>query len=434
LGESLAQAIDSLRSDRLAEAEVALQRLLARWPGQADAQHFLGVLRHRQGRDEEAVALIRQVVDRVPAYAGAWTNLGNVLLTIGRVDEAVVAYERGIDAARGQPETASALITLGTVFRKQGRAAEAEAACRQALQLAPELAEAWYGLSLVLLESGRIHEGLIANSRAVALWPQHLQARDQVIRALVLLGERERAAALYRDWLAEEPDNPVVQHQLAACLGEAVPERASDQYVKHVFDAFAASFDAKLEALNYRAPELVAQALQAAAGAPAGALDIVDAGCGTGLCGPLLRPHARRLAGCDLSAGMLQRAKARGVYDALHQAELVYYLQTQPAHFDAVVSADTLCYFGALEAALAAAARSLRPGGWLVFTVEALAEADPAGHRLQPNGRYAHGLGYLRTAVTGAGLTLTAVEPVTLRLEAGRPVAGWLVTARRDAG
>jgi predicted TPR repeat methyltransferase len=434
LRDRLQQAITSLRCDRHAEAEEALLAILGLWPGQPDAQHFMGVLRHRQGHNDEAVALIREVVERVPANAGAWNNLGNVLLTIGRTDEAVQAYEGGIRAADGQPETASALINLGTVYRRQGRRDESEAACRRALELMPELAEAWYNLSLVLMESGRVHEGLIANSRAIALWPQHLLARDQVIRALLLLGERERAASLYREWLAEEPDNPVVQHQLAACLGETAPERASDAYVQQVFDQFAASFDAKLEALNYRAPELVVQALAAAAGPPQGELDIVDAGCGTGLCGPLLKPYARHLAGCDLSAGMLRRAQARGVYQVLHQDELVFYLDTLPAHFDAVVSADTLCYFGALEAAMAAAARSLRPGGWLVFTVEALAEGDPASHRLQPNGRYAHGADYLRAVMAGAGLTQLTLRAEALRLEAGKPVAGWLVAARNHPG
>ncbi len=431
LVEALGLAIERLRADDLDEAEIALVEILDRWPGQPDALHFLGVLRHSQGRIDEAVELISAVVRQIPEHAGAWNNLGNVLLVAGRIDEAVQAYERGITIATGQPETAAALSNLSIVHRKQGRTAEAESACRRALAVAPEFADAWYNLSLALMDRGEVHQGLLANSRAIALWPQRAQPRDQVIRALLLLGERERAAGLYREWLAEEPDNPVIHHQLAACLGNAAPERASDAYVQQVFDSFADSFDAKLESLHYRAPELIAQALAEAAGEPRGALDIVDAGCGTGLCGVLVRPWARHLAGCDLSVGMLRRAVPRRVYDVLHQAELVYYLDTQPEHFDAVVCADTLCYFGALEAAVAAARRALRPGGWLMFTVEALQEDDAQGHRLQVNGRYAHTGGYLRAAILQGGLELLALQAGTLRLEAGRPVPGWIVSARR---
>ena len=62
---------------------------------------------------------------------------------------------------------------------------------------------------------------------------------------------------------------------------------------------------------------------------PSKSLDVLDAGCGTGLCGPLVAPYARRLSGVDLSAGMLARAKEKNVYDALVQGELTEYLRGQ---------------------------------------------------------------------------------------------------------
>ncbi len=428
--DALAHAIALLRAERIEEAEPALLALLRRWPDEPNALHYLGVLRHTQGRVNEALELIHHSLTLAGSNIGAWNNLGNVLLAAGRVDEATQAYERGVAAGPTRPEAADALNNLCTVYRKQGHWAQAEGAARRALALRGEFGDAWYNLSLALMAQGQVHEGLLANSRAVALWPRHMQARDQVIRALVLLGERDQAAALYRQWQAEEPDNPVVQHQLAACLGQAPPPRASDAYVQQVFDQFAGSFDAKLEKLHYRAPELVAQALADVAGPPAAAFDIVDAGCGTGLCGPLLKPWARTLAGCDLSEGMLRRAHARGCYAPLHQAELVHYLHTQPGAFDVVASADTLCYFGPLEAPLAATQRSLRAGGWLIFTVEAQADEAPgAGHQLQPNGRYAHSAAHVRAALQLAGLKLLSITPEALRHEAGQPVAGWLVTA-----
>jgi len=430
VGRMLAHAIELLRDERIEEAEPALHAVLDAAPGQPDALHFLGVLRHTQGRTDEALALIRQALAQLPDHAGAWNNLGNVLLSAGRIEEATAAYERGIEVAPAHPDAASALNNLATVYRRQGRPAEAEAASRSAIAVRPDFGDAWYTLSQALIAQGKVHDGLVANSRAIALWPRHLQARDQVIRALLLLGERDRAAQLYREWLAEEPDNPLAQHQLAACLGASAPERASDAYIQKLFDNFAASFDAKLEKLDYRAPDLVTQALHTATGGPRAALQIIDAGCGTGLCGPLIKPWAARLAGCDLSVGMLRRARARRVYDVLHQAELVYYLDTQPDSCDAVISADTLCYFGALDAAFAAAKRCLRSGGWLVFTVEALAEASTDAHRLQVNGRYAHASEYLRSALGEAGLALHGLRAETLRMEAGLPVAGWLVTAR----
>lgn len=430
--KDLAQAIDHLRHERLEEAEALLLRVLVRDPRHVDALHYQGVLRHAQGRVDEAVASIRASLAILPANAGAWNNLGNVLLLAQRADDAADAYRRAVEQSdRGTDEAAHSLSNLGLLYRKIGLLAESEQACREALVHNPKCAEAWYQLSITLMGQGCVHDGLMAHSKAVAIWPQEQQSRTDVVRALLLLNERKRAAGLLAEWLESDPGNPVAEHMLAACSEHAaVPERASDGYVQQVFDGFAASFDSKLEALEYRAPKLVAQALASAVGAPTGALHVADAGCGTGLCAPFLRPFARRLVGCDLSVGMLRRAKARGIYDQLHQAELTYYLATQPDAFDAVVSADTLCYFGALADALSAARRSLHLGGTLVFTVEALLTPTEQGYRILANGRYAHEKGYLVAALVETGFEVLGAEAVNLRLEAGRPVNGWLISAR----
>jgi predicted TPR repeat methyltransferase len=184
---------------------------------------------------------------------------------------------------------------------------------------------------------------------------------------------------------------------------------------------------------------------------PSRSLQVADVGCGTGLCGPLVRDWARRLAGCDLSAGMLRLASERGVYDDLEKAELVGYLGLRPQAFDLVLSADTLCYFGDLSGVAQAAFQALRGGGRLVFTVEALDAASPdvdadaeAGHavdvdkavnlddyRLLPHGRYAHSRDYLRTVASGAGFVIEDLSRELLRYESGLPVMGWLVGAIR---
>jgi predicted TPR repeat methyltransferase/Tfp pilus assembly protein PilF len=432
--ERLEQAVDFVRTEQMPEAEAALAALLEERPDQPDALHFLGILRHVQGRSDEGIALIRRAVALRPGQAGMLNNLGNLLFETQQLDAAVEVYEQALAAAGpGQADSADPLHNLGVIHRRNDRLDRAEQCMREAIALRPNSGASWYGLSEVLIAQGRVSEGLLANSQAIVLLPRESIAREQVIKALVLLGQREQAAELYREWLAEEPDNPIVQHQLAACLGQEAPDRASDAYVATVFDHFAPSFDAKLEKLGYRAPQHVAAACAAVLGAPAGRLQVADVGCGTGLCGPLLRPWAGQLLGCDLSVGMLRQARQRQVYDKLHKAELVYYLDTQPGEFDLVVSADTLCYFGALEAAFAASHRSLRPGGWLVFTVEALAADAGRDHHILPQGRYAHAEGYLRRGLAEAGLDAVSVGAVTLRMEAGQPVAGWVVTAQRPA-
>ena len=115
--------------------------------------------------------------------------------------------------------------------------------------------------------------------------------------------------------------------------------------------------------------------------------------------------------------------------DDLVEAELSAWLGRQRHAYDVIVSADTLCYFGALDAVVAAAANALKPGGLLVFTVEKAAE-DVRAFKLDPSGRYSHAGEYVRDAVADARLAVKAIDPVVLRREKGQDVAGWLVSAR----
>lgn len=384
------------------------------------------------GRHAEADAVYRAALAADPAQAGIRNNHGNSLRALGRVAEAADAYRAalslGLDAALVHYNLASAL-------RQLGRLVEADAVYRQALVRQPDHAEAWNNRANLLRDQDRLEEAASGYRRAVALRPDWSDGHDNLGSALYLLHERggvEAAARLARLWRRDHPGNPVARHIGAAIAGEGAEPRAPDAYVRQTFDLFAEGFDSKLAELGYRAPDLLA-AVVAADDQPidGGRLDVLDAGCGTGLCAAALRPLARHLSGVDLSGGMLDRARARGLYDALEEAELVAFLAARPATFDLIVAADVLCYFGVLDDALAAASAALRPGGRLAFTVESLDDPAAPPHRVATHGRYAHRESYLRDTLAAAGLAVATLERDTLRTESGAPVAGFVVLARK---
>ena len=426
LDEAVSMAVVFLKDGQLADAERLLRAILDVAPNHPTALHYSGVLAHQQKRHDESIALIRRSLELDPAKADWHSNLGIVLKAAGKLEEAMAAYERAIDL---DPGHAKARNNLGVLQRTKGLTAEAEVSYREAIRLNPQYAEAYHNLGTLLWNLRRVREAVLAFNRALVLGPAAPDTQRLLAGAHCELGEPEKAVLIYDDWLRHEPDNPVARHMRAACSGEAVPERAADAFIEKAFDSFAATFDQKLASLAYRAPQIVAAAL-ADAGAPAtGQLDVLDAGCGTGLCGPLLRPYARRLVGVDLSGRMLANAGKRNVYDDLCRAELTAYLAAHPASFDVIVSADTLVYFGALEEMANAAASALRPGGSLIFTVEA-ADGDcvPLGYRLHYHGRYLHTRGYLEDVLRRVGFR-TDIGQAELRMEGGLPVAGFVVRA-----
>jgi predicted TPR repeat methyltransferase len=429
LEEALAFAVQRHQAGDLDQAEPIYDLVLQRHPERLDVLNYLGILKHQRGELDAALALMQRLVDRAPESDGVWNNLGNVFLALGRDEEAAAAFTRSIELV-DSPQVWS---NLARAWRRRGQLEQSERACRHALELAPRHGPAMHNLALALLAQRRAAEGVETALEAMQLLAEHEQRRSVYIRLLLVAGEREQAAVILRAWQAQEPDNPYVAHQLAACTGEAAPERASDAYVETLFDSFATTFDSKLASLDYCAPARVVEALAADLAAPARQFAVADLGCGTGLCGPLLRPWARRLVGCDLSAAMMARAQGLGVYDELQKAELTAFLDAHPDSFDVIVSADTFVYFGDLAAAAHAMARALRAGGHIAFSLEAMAPSESGDYVLRASGRYAHPADYVRRVFAAAGLRVDAMVGAVLRQEAMAPVQGWVVTASRAA-
>ncbi|HEX6842548.1 MAG TPA: tetratricopeptide repeat protein [Stellaceae bacterium] len=426
----LAEAVALHRADRLREAEPLYAAVLAAEPDHPDALHFLGVLKHRQGASEEAVALIRRALALAPS-PDLHNNLGNVLLQSGEPEAAAAAYRRVVEL---RPDDAAAHHNLGIALQAMDQPAEAEAALERAIELEPRQALFHYSAAMLWLRRGVPEMALPLLQVALALDPKFSQAHLARIRAIRRMGNQPGVALkAVTEWLTLEPDNPMAQHFRAVFSGE-VPPRASDAFVRHIFDKYAASFDTHLGRLAYRAPQLLQAAIAPVIGEPRAALDILDAGCGTGLCGPLLRPFARRLVGVDLAEAMLTKARERDLYDELSAGELTAFIAAQPHSYDVIVSADTLVYFGDLAAVTHAAAGALRAGGVFAFSLERSAQATDLGYRLEDHGRFSHHPDYVRRILTDAGLAVTSMEAATPRNEGGVPVDGLVVVARKPSG
>ncbi|HTE40727.1 MAG TPA: tetratricopeptide repeat protein [Steroidobacteraceae bacterium] len=404
--KELLVAQEAHRAGRAEEAEQGYMRWLDAHPNEHNGLHFLGLLKFQTKRLQEGIDLVRRSLEFDATNAHAWNNLGNMLVVSDLPKDATDAY---LNATR----------------------------------YAPELVEAWYNLGVCYRRTGKIEDSVKSFVKAVELQPANPMVYERFGILLYGLGRFAEAANVYRQWLVVEPDSSVARHMLAAMTGEDVPARADDQYLKDLFDRFSSSFDENLKGLGYRAPELLVSALGEYVPTD-GRLDVLDAGCGTGLCGGLLRSMSRSLVGVDLSDGMVEKARARNIYDELVVAELCGFMRDRPNAFDVVISADTLVYFGALEEAALAARSCIRENGVFAFTLErhidepvadpqpgmAPAAGDPVRYRIQPHGRYVHHADYVRAALTAGGFTRVELKDVVLRRERGQDVQGHLVVAQ----
>lgn len=127
-----------------------------------------------------------------------------------------------------------------------------------------------------------------------------------VLKSICHSIEPQAVIRAYENIVQECPHHVHAAHWLASLTNTA--KTASPEYVQNVFDQLADTFDDKLvNHLEYRVPWLLVDVLLKHEPKVASQkLCILDVGCGTGLCGKLLRRFASRLIGvCFMEIGCL---------------------------------------------------------------------------------------------------------------------------------
>ncbi|WDZ94681.1 tetratricopeptide repeat protein [Herbaspirillum sp. WKF16] len=426
----LQQGIDAHMAGRLDEAAAIYEAVLEDDPIQPVALHYYGIWLHQVGRHDEAVEKL-MLSCALESEDASWQNdLGNVLFALGRLEEAELAYA---DALAITPQDHTIWNNLGATQLQLQKTAEATGSFERAVAIDPGFVPALLHLGGIFEAAGDKMQASHYQCRAYVLPPLEGKSKEMLGISFYFLGRLQEAAEAYRAWLADEPDNPVAAHMLAACSQDDVPQRASDRYIEFHFDRYADTFEANLlESLGYRGPRLIGEGLGMVA-QPARQFEALDIGCGTGLCGPYMAPFSHRITGVDLAGKMLAKAAAAGHYAQLEKAEIGDYLARNPLSCDLVTAADTMIYFGDLGSVFRDVAGALRRDGYFIFTVEAVTPQDqaPSGFCLHASGRYRHSRDYVHLHLKNSGMEVVHDSQQILREEIRQSVAGMLFVARR---
>jgi predicted TPR repeat methyltransferase len=347
------------------------------------------------------------------------------------VDEATKLYASGALAdaeatyrlaLAQQPDHPGLLNLLAVVVGDRGDPRAAVALIERAIDIAPDVAASHLNLGVAYAMVGDDVSAVASMEIAAKLEPRATEPLERLAKHHISRNRPDAARALLRRVVRRDPANEQAQFLLAGLSGEhrdAMPPAL----VAELFDTYAKQFDEHLVAkLEYRAPDMLAAMLPAVDRA----WDVVDLGCGTGLCGIAFRDRARHLVGSDLSPRMIELARARGVYDELYAEDLLVTLRRASA--DVIVAADVLIYVGALEPMFAACAATLRAGGWLAFSTE---RHVGDGVKLQTSLRYAHSDAYIHTLAASTGFAIAEQRETVLRTDRGQPIAGTLWALQR---
>lgn len=409
---ALAHARAALELDaRAGEAHALLAELLA---GQADGT---------------AMAHARAAVAADPTRFDWQRLLAEALACDGQVAEArgvaMAALERRADDAALHRLLARLLLALGEREAALSHAREARYLAPRDLDGLAVLGQVWREAGEPLLAADVLDPAL---RQAHPMDPARPAAGVALARAWIDLAEPRKARDALEAALEADPADAAgakaLLDGLAGAGGDLTPA-----FVRALFDQYADRFDQHLVGkLGYGVPGRLREALGRLGTGEGAGLRVLDAGCGTGLMGVEARGLAGTLAGFDLAPRMVEKARARGVYDRLWVGELVEAFQAEPGAWDLLLAADVLVYLGDLDPVMRAAATALVPGGRFAFSVE---RAGGTGFLLQDSRRYAHSEEHVRATAETAGFAVELLEPIVPRHDRGKPLDGLLVVLRR---
>jgi len=377
----------------------------------ADAACNLGSVLNDLGRPTEALSAYREAIDFNPLHADAHFNLGVLLQDTKDLDGATSEYQRAIGLDSRHYEAQS---NLASIHHANGHYAAAAAGY------------------LAARDNGSFDEAaFVSLNYALGSVLQRLRDDDKSgVCGSKMTTCAELAEDAYRHVLAVEPSHALANHAMAALASDPETKAAPREYVSALFDSYADTFETSLQGLSYTAPAALAQAVEEALKGRGGHVAIaVDAGCGTGLLGPLIRDFATTLVGVDLSAQMVAKAEARQIYDRL-MVEDVSEALAQIGPVSLVAAADVLVYMGDFENLFKSVSAVLAESkGIFAFTTELLAtgSANNAGFLLQKSGRFAHTRSYLEARAKAHNFEVLSYAEVVPRLEMGQPIQGQLI-------
>ena len=212
------------RQGELDAAAAIYLEVLERAPENAEALHYLGLLRFQQDRLQEAELLLGQSLQREPRNPNAWSDLGMARIRADAPEQALEPLSKALALA---PEHPDALNNLAQAYRKLRRFDQARPLLERLVSLKPDSASARYALADVQYKVNDV-TGAIANfQKAIRLDPDDRRIRLGLGDAYESDGRFKQAKMQYMAALRREPNSPLALSRLLQLReGEVDPEWA----------------------------------------------------------------------------------------------------------------------------------------------------------------------------------------------------------------
>jgi predicted TPR repeat methyltransferase len=367
-----------------------------------------------------------------PTSVDTHYNLANAYIHEDRFLDAKAHFE---EVLKRRPDHLGAMHNLGITLCVLKHFQEAEPLLERVIEREPSNIDALYHLGVIASALAKVEKARDYFSKVIELEPNHATSHHNLATIYLHLNERELALAHFQTALDLQPTNQTAAHMVAAIQGKTLPEGAPIAFTRALFDQYAYNYDEHVKKqLDYQVPSHLRQAMAPYTGRRT-SWNMLDLGCGSGLCAPLFADLATKMTGVDLSPNMIEVAKQRGVYDALYCIDAISFLQKQEkSRFDLIIAADVFVYFGDLQAVFAECYRVLTSMGFFCFSIETLPETQRDDFKLMTTGRYAHRPTFVEMLLKQGHFTILQQSSAILRTQEEVPVLGHIFTVQKTQG
>ena len=336
-------------------------------------------------------------------------NLGRLYEQANNLDKAIDFYSKALELNN---KLAITQRNLARLFLKKFKTTDQKEYIDKTVHTLNKAIEIEPGHPEPFFELGKIYNLLKDTDKAIEYFNQAL---NMDIPEDFKNAEEFRLAAKYFLSSVNNPDNY---------------DKDKKDFIADLFDDYADKFDKHLvEGLEYKTPVLISEKISSLLSTD-NKLNIIDLGCGTGLCAPFLSKYSKNLTGIDLSAKMIEKAKALNIYDNLIVGEITEELLSLNHSYNLVVAADVFVYIGGLSDIFSASYKKMETNGLFIFSTE-LHNDEKEEYRLFDSGRYKHSISYLNNLAEKYNFEIICNEECTLRKEHGIPVIGTLSVLKK---
>ncbi|HVY53681.1 MAG TPA: tetratricopeptide repeat protein, partial [Gammaproteobacteria bacterium] len=286
------------------------------------AYNNLGILHFLQNKIAEAIAYYKIAILKDPHYIDAYYNLGLALTKANQLEEATETYQYLIEHAprhsagkfqlariymqqnswekalnllvaleQDYPEHLETQVNIATCYLKKGELEKSKIHYLKAIELDPTELQALYNVAHILMQENKLTEAIYYYEEVVKIDNSNFSAHNNLGAIYIFRQQNELALKHFQAAHRLQPENTYITHIIKILTQDSQLLTSPPAYISSLFDYYADHYEQHLlNALHYQAPQVLLNAFLTTS-APDDKLNILDIGCGTGLCGQLFKPY-----------------------------------------------------------------------------------------------------------------------------------------------